>query len=77
MLLQMEQYMNIIIIEKEIYLAQSIAAKLADLGHTCDIYTSSKDTEKQTKYDVVFSQQILILKRLILSLSSINRVLSF
>jgi len=45
--------MNIIIIEKEIYLAQSIAAKLADLGHSCDICTSSKDTEKETTYDVV------------------------
>jgi len=45
--------MNIIIIENEIYLAQSIAAKLADLGHHCDIFSSTKDAINENFYDVV------------------------
>jgi len=45
--------MKILIIENEIYLAQSIAAKLSDLGHTCDLASSTKDALKNLPYDVV------------------------
>lgn len=45
--------MNILIIENEIYLAQSIASKLSDLSHNCDISSSIKDGLKGGAYDVV------------------------
>lgn len=45
--------MKILIIENEIYLAQSIAAKLSDLGHTCDLASSIKDALRNEAYDVV------------------------
>jgi CheY-like chemotaxis protein len=45
--------MNILIIENEIYLAQSIASKLSDLGHHCDISNSPKDAIKEAYYDIV------------------------
>lgn len=45
--------MNILIIENEIYLAQSIASKLSDLSYHCDISSSTKDAFKGTPYDVV------------------------
>ena len=45
--------MKILIIENEIYLAQSIAAKLSDLGHTCDLASSTKDALRNDPYDVV------------------------
>lgn len=45
--------MKILIIENEIYLAQSIAAKLSDLGHTCDLASSAKDALRNEPYDVV------------------------
>ena len=45
--------MNILIIENEIYLAQSIATKLGQLGHKCEMCTSTKDAIKNTNYDVV------------------------
>jgi len=46
--------MKIIIIEDEIYLAQSIAGKLIDFGHECDIYANVSDALKQSEhYDVV------------------------
>ena len=45
--------MKILIIENEVYLAQSIATKLGERGHTCDMYTSTKDALKNTNYDVV------------------------
>ncbi|MBD3799109.1 response regulator [Sulfuricurvum sp.] len=45
--------MNILIIENEIYLAQSIASKLSDLGHNCDISSSTKEGLRGTPYDVV------------------------
>ena len=45
--------MRILIIENEIYLAQSIAAKLGELGHTCDMCSSIKDALKGVPYDVV------------------------
>lgn len=45
--------MKILIIENEIYLAQSIATKLTDLGHVCETSTSLKYTLEQKHYDVV------------------------
>ncbi len=45
--------MKILIIENEVYLAQSIATKLGDLGHTCEMCTSTKDAIKSNNYDVV------------------------
>ena len=45
--------MKILIIENEIYLAQSIATKLGQLGHSCEMCTSTKDAVKSTGYDVV------------------------
>ena len=45
--------MKILIIENEVYLAQSIATKLSELGHTCEMCTSTKDAVKSTDYDVV------------------------
>lgn len=45
--------MKILIIENEIYLAQSIATKLGEKGHTCDMCTSIKDAVKSSDYDVV------------------------
>jgi DNA-binding NtrC family response regulator len=45
--------MKIFIIENEIYLAQSIATKLGDLGHTCEIATTIGGALEQKAYDVV------------------------
>ena len=45
--------MNVLIIENEIYLAQSIASKLSDLNHNCDISSSPKEALKESAYDVV------------------------
>ena len=45
--------MKILIIENEIYLAQSIATKLSELGHICEMCTSTRDAIKSTNYDVV------------------------
>ena len=45
--------MKILIIENEIYLAQSIATKLGELGHVCEMCTSTKDAIQGTNYDVV------------------------
>lgn len=45
--------MKILIIENEVYLAQSIATKLSELGHVCEMCTSTKDAIKSTNYDVV------------------------
>ncbi len=45
--------MNVLIIENEIYLAQSIASKLSDLNHNCDISSSPKEALKGINYDVV------------------------
>ncbi len=45
--------MKILIIENEVYLAQSIATKLSDLGHMCETCTSARDALKQDKFDVV------------------------
>ncbi len=45
--------MKILIIENEVYLAQSIATKLSELGHACEMCTSTKDAIRSTNYDVV------------------------
>ncbi|MEA3522904.1 MAG: response regulator [Campylobacterota bacterium] len=45
--------MKILILENEIYLAQSISAKLTELGHQCDNFSSIKDAFKGSAYDVV------------------------
>lgn len=45
--------MKILIIENEVYLAQSIATKLGELGHVCEMCTSTKDAIKSTDYNVV------------------------
>jgi len=45
--------LKILIIENEIYLAQSIATKLSDLGHMCEMCTSTKDAIKNANYDVI------------------------
>jgi response regulator of citrate/malate metabolism len=45
--------MKILIIENEVYLAQSIATRLGDQGHVCEMCTSIKDAIRSTNYDVV------------------------
>jgi len=45
--------LKILIIENEIYLAQSIATKLGEQGHICEMCTSTKDAIKGSSYDVV------------------------
>lgn len=45
--------MKIMIVENEIYLAQSIAAKLAEIGHTCEVAATIKDAIKDEHFDAV------------------------
>jgi len=45
--------MKILIVENEIYLAQSIASKLTEIGYTCEIAASIKDAIKDERYDAV------------------------
>ncbi len=45
--------MKILIVENEIYLAQSIASKLMEIGHICEIATSIKDALKDEKYEAI------------------------
>ena len=45
--------MKILIVENEIYLAQSIASKLNEIGYTCEIAASIKDAIRDEKYDAV------------------------
>jgi DNA-binding NtrC family response regulator len=45
--------LKILIIENEVYLAQSIATKLGELGHICEMCTSTRDAIKSNDYDVV------------------------
>jgi len=45
--------LKILIIENEVYLAQSIATKLSELGHICEMCTSTRDAIKSNDYDVV------------------------
>lgn len=45
--------MKILIVENEIYLAQSISSKLTEIGYTCEIAGSIKDAIKDERYDAV------------------------
>ncbi|NOQ31645.1 MAG: response regulator [Helicobacteraceae bacterium] len=45
--------MRVLIIENEIYLAQSIGSKLDEAGYACVISNSLKESLKDTSYDVV------------------------
>ncbi|MDR1007688.1 MAG: response regulator [Campylobacteraceae bacterium] len=45
--------MKILIVENEVYLAQSISTKLLEAGYTCEIVTNIKDALKNEKYDAV------------------------
>ncbi|SFV56372.1 Possible two-component regulator [hydrothermal vent metagenome] len=45
--------MKILIVENEVYLAQSIVTKLTELGHTCEMCTSTRDALKYKNFDVV------------------------
>jgi DNA-binding NtrC family response regulator len=45
--------MKILIVENEIYLAQSICTKLTENGYVCDIVTNMKDALRNEKYDAV------------------------
>ncbi len=45
--------MKILIVENEVYLAQSIASKLTEIGYTCNIATSVSDAVKNNSYDAV------------------------
>ncbi len=45
--------MKVLIIENEIYLAQSIAGKLSEIGYSCNISSSTQDALSDTTYDIV------------------------
>ncbi|MDR1615248.1 MAG: response regulator [Campylobacteraceae bacterium] len=45
--------MKILIVENELYLAQSISAKLLEAGYLCEIVTNIKDALRNEKYDAV------------------------
>lgn len=45
--------MKILIVENEIYLAQSIATKLTEIGYSCEIAATIKDAMKEEKFDAV------------------------
>ncbi len=45
--------MKILIVENEIYLAQSIASKLTEIGYKCDIATTVQDALRDEKYDSI------------------------
>ncbi|OCR94967.1 response regulator [Campylobacter fetus] len=52
--------MKVLIIENEIYLAQSISSKLADFGYSCEIASCTTDALKDDKFDVVLLSTGLI-----------------
>ncbi len=45
--------MNILIVENELYLAQSIASKLSEHGHICDQAASITDAKRNEHFDIV------------------------
>jgi DNA-binding NtrC family response regulator len=45
--------MKILIVENEIYLAQSIATKLTKVGYSCEIAATIKDAMREDRYDAV------------------------
>ncbi len=52
--------MNILIVENEIYLAHSIASRLRELNHTCDICVAIDDTAQDINYDTVLLSSNII-----------------
>ncbi|BCD59894.1 MULTISPECIES: response regulator [unclassified Nitratiruptor] len=45
--------MKVLIVENEIYLAQSIATKLSEIGFTCETAASIKDALQEQHYDII------------------------
>lgn len=45
--------MRILIVENEIYLAQSIATKLTEIGYTCEIAATVKEAVREERYDAI------------------------
>lgn len=45
--------MKVLIVENEIYLAQSISNKLSDVGYTCEIVSSTQQIKANSSYDVL------------------------
>lgn len=45
--------MRVLIVENELYLAQSIAAKLIDIGYVCEFASTLKEAEREDDFDVV------------------------
>jgi DNA-binding NtrC family response regulator len=45
--------MKILIVENELYLAQSISAKLSEMGHVCESASSIKDAIKEEEFDAI------------------------
>lgn len=45
--------MNVLIVENELYLAQSISTKLSEIGYRCEIATNIKNATKDEKFDAV------------------------
>lgn len=45
--------MLVLIVENEIYLAQSISAKLSEIGYQCDIAATTNEALNDKRYDVV------------------------
>ena len=45
--------MRVLIVENEIYLAQSIASKLVEFGYSCEIATHIFEALRDERYDVV------------------------
>ncbi len=45
--------MKILIVENELYLAQSISAKLTEIGHVCESASSIKDAIKEEEFDAI------------------------
>ena len=41
--------MKILIVENEIYLAQSIATKLTEVGYSCEIAATTKDAMREDR----------------------------
>lgn len=45
--------MRVLIVENELYLAQSIAAKLMDMGYTCEFASTLKEAQREDLFDVI------------------------
>jgi len=45
--------MRVLIVENELYLAQSISVKLTEIGYTCEIATTTKEAIKDEFFDIV------------------------